>query len=43
MAVGGLPRAALDNELAKGVASARAGRLIAADEVDAEFEGDFGV
>ena len=43
VAVGGLPRAALDNELAKGVASVRAGRLIAADEVDAEFEGDFGV
>lgn len=42
-AIGGMSRAELDNELAKGVESLKSGRTYTADEVDDELSREFGI
>ncbi len=42
-AIGGMTRAELNAELAKGVESMKSGKIYTADEVDAEFQEEFGV
>ena len=42
-AIGGMSRADLDAELMKGVRSLRSGKTYTVDEVDAEFEREFGI
>ena len=42
VAIGGMPRAALDCELAKGVASLHDGNGMTPDEVDAALAREFG-
>lgn len=42
-AIGGMTRAELNAELAKGIESMKNGKVFTADEVDAEFQEEFGV
>ena len=41
--IGAISRAELDAELTKGVESLKSGRIYTVDEVDAEFEREFGI
>ena len=41
--IGAMSRAELDAELTKGVDSLKSGRIYTVDEVDAEFEREFGI
>ena len=41
--IGAMSRAELDAELTKGVESLKSGRIYTVDEVDAEFEREFGI
>lgn len=42
-AIGGMSRAELDQELARGVDSIRAGKVLSAEEVDAALAREFGI
>ena len=43
VAVGGMTRAELDAEIAKGMESLKSGKVYTADEVDAELHKEFGI
>ena len=43
VAVGGMTRAELDDELMKGIESLKSGKSYSADEVDAELQKEFGI